>query len=193
MCRNIRLSISLTLLRSLRQYAFHSLHIASSVSLIYNTETAEICIMYAWWCCASIEERKKSHDRLWTKCWTATKKNIAPQILSLSTIIQLHAIVYAVIYYDLRITLWRLSDWNGLILYFIRRCSMHTTHNQLPHIVANFFLYIWEFKLFFNFIVSCVKIAKRYKWCSVKFLFYKSCNFIRHLRNMFLLFFRLCR
>lgn len=35
------------------------------------------------------------------------KKNIAPPIGR--TIIQLHAIVYAVIYYDFRTTLWRLS------------------------------------------------------------------------------------
>lgn len=36
----------------------------------------------------------------------ASRKNIAPPI---GTIIQLHAIVYAVIYYDFRTTLWRLS------------------------------------------------------------------------------------
>jgi hypothetical protein len=32
-----------------------------------------------------------------------------------SAIVQLHAIVYAVIYYDFRIILWRLSVRNGLI------------------------------------------------------------------------------
>lgn len=38
---------------------------------------------------------------------TKSKENIAPP--RSSTIIQLHAIVYAVIYYDFRTTLWRLS------------------------------------------------------------------------------------
>lgn len=37
------------------------------------------------------------------------KKNIAPPSGRSGTIIQLHAIVYAVIYYDFRTTLWRLS------------------------------------------------------------------------------------
>lgn len=90
-----------------------SIHIASSVSLIYNTDwnLHNVCM---WYC-----EKKRNTNRSQTKKELKVKsaarrrKNIAPPIGR--TIIQLHAIVYAVIYYDFRTTLWRLSVWNGLI------------------------------------------------------------------------------
>lgn len=51
------------------------------------------------------------------------------------TIIQLHAIVYAVIYYDFRAALWRLSVRNGLI-YGLKQFSL--AFMSLPELLREF-------------------------------------------------------
>lgn len=55
----------------------------------------------------SNRSQTKTELKVKSAAWKRKKKNIAPSIGR--TIIQLHAIVYAVIYYDFRTTLWRLS------------------------------------------------------------------------------------
>ena len=65
-------------------------------------------------CGIAKKSKKRNSNRSQTKKELKVKKsaawrrkNIAPSIGR--TIIQLHAIVYAVIYYDFQTTLWRLS------------------------------------------------------------------------------------
>ena len=65
------------------------------------------------WYCEKKYKQITNEKKSATRRRNIKKKNVAPP--RSGTIIQLHAIVYAVIYYDFRTTLWRLSVSNGLI------------------------------------------------------------------------------
>lgn len=98
-----------------------SVHIASSVSLIYNTDLNlhNECM----WHCGKWIERNTNRSPTWSheKCSGEGKRNEKKYCTTdRRTIIQLHAIVYAVIYYDFRAAFMEIkcSKWTREPFFF---------------------------------------------------------------------------